>query len=73
MAALGFPNGAESGVWRRNWSNMELLRVLVYVSVILILVHPTMGAVNNVHLVTPRLRLGNQEICLSDFEMLSCR
>jgi hypothetical protein len=33
LAALGFPNGAESGMWRRNWSNMELMRVLGIVRV----------------------------------------
>jgi hypothetical protein len=27
--ALGFPNGAESGSRKTNWSNMVLVRVLV--------------------------------------------
>jgi hypothetical protein len=33
-AALGLPNGAESGVWKGDWSNMELLRFPVIVHVI---------------------------------------
>ena len=29
LAALGFPNGAGSGVWKRDWRIVELLRVIV--------------------------------------------
>jgi hypothetical protein len=33
LAALSFPNDAEIGEWKGDWSNMELLRVLVAVCV----------------------------------------